>query len=69
MFFRKKIQRSCSYCQFGAKLEGGQLLCSKNGMRTIDESCRKFKYDPLKRVPAKEKAMDFSKYKQEDFSL
>ena len=69
MLFRKKIERSCSYCLYGAKLEDDAILCSKKGMRGIDESCRKFKYDPLKRVPRKAKAMDFTKYKQEDFSL
>lgn len=69
MLFRKKIERSCSYCVFGAKLEGGQILCSKSGMRTIDESCRKFKYDPTKRVPLKAKTLDFSKYEDQDFSL
>jgi len=69
MLFRKKIERSCSYCIFGARLEGNQVLCSKAGMRTIDENCHKFKYDPCKRVPVKAKAMDFSKYNNEDYSL
>ena len=69
MLFRKKIERSCAYCLYGTKLEEDQILCSKNGMRSIDESCRKFKYDPLKRVPTKAKAMDFSKFQDEDFSL
>lgn len=69
MLFRKKIKRSCAYCRYGAHLEGGEILCSKKGMRTVDESCRKFKYDPFKRIPHKMKAMDFSKYDNEDFSL
>lgn len=69
MLFRKKIERSCSYCQYGTKLEDEVVLCCKKGIRSIGESCRKFKYDPLKRVPPKAKAMDFSKYKDEDFSL
>lgn len=69
MLFRKKIDKSCSYCVFGAKLEDGQVLCSKQGLRTMDDSCRKFKYDPCKRIPAKPKAMDFSKFEEEDYSL
>lgn len=69
MLFRKKIERSCSYCVYGARLEVGQILCSKHGMRMIDESCRRFKYDPLKRIPAKGKALDLSKYDDNDFSL
>ena len=69
MLFRKKIERSCSYCLYGAKLDDDVILCSKKGMRGSGESCRRFKYDPLKRVPHKAKAMDFSKYKEEDFTL
>ena len=69
MLFRKKIERSCSYCLYGAKLEDDVILCSKKGMRGIGEKCRRFRYNPLKRVPHKAKAMDFSKYKEEDFSL
>lgn len=69
MLFRKKIERSCAYCIYGAVLEDDQVLCAKKGMRTTQDKCRKFKYDPCKRVPAKAKAMDFSKYREEDFSL
>jgi len=69
MLFRKKIQRSCSYCQYGTLLDGEQILCTKKGMRSIADKCRRFKYDPCKRVPKKPKALDFSKYDREDYSL
>lgn len=69
MLFRKKIERSCAYCLHGAKLEDGLILCAKKGMKTVEDQCRRFKYDPTKRIPAKPKALDFSKYEQEDFSL
>ena len=69
MLFRKKIERSCSYCIFGAKLEDGQILCIKRGLRQAEDSCRKFKYDPCKRIPGKPKALDFSRYDGEDYSL
>lgn len=69
MLFRKKIERSCAYCLYGAHLEDGVILCSKKGMKTEQDKCRKFKYDPTKRVPKKAKALDFSKYENEDFSL
>lgn len=69
MLFRKKIERSCSYCQYGARLEGDLVLCSKKGMKAIDGKCWRFQYDPCKRIPLKAKALDFSKYDQEDFSL
>ena len=69
MLFRQKIERSCAYCANGARLGGGQILCAKKGLKTVDDQCRKFKYDPCKRIPPKPKAVDFSKYDNEDFSL
>ena len=69
MLFRKKIERSCSYCVYGAKIDEELVLCSKKGVRSCSQKCRKFVYDPCKRVPPKAKAMDFSKYRQEDFDL
>lgn len=69
MLFRKKIDRSCAYCVFAARLEDGSFLCSKRGLKTPEDQCRKFRYDPTKRIPAKAKALDFSKYEAQDFSL
>lgn len=69
MLFRKKIERSCNYCMYGANLEDGNILCSKKGMKTIENKCRRFKYDPCKRIPPKAKVLDFSRYDNEDFSL
>lgn len=69
MLFRKKMERSCSYCAYGARLEDGAIICSKKGMRSEENSCRRFRYNPCKRMPFKAKAMDFSKFKDSDFSL
>lgn len=67
--FRKKIERSCSYCAYGTKIDNEQVLCIKKGVVSTDGSCRKFDYDPCKRIPPKAKAMDFSKYDEQDYSL
>ena len=69
MLFRKRIERSCAYCLRGTQLEDGQILCAKKGLRCTDDKCWKFQYDPCKRIPLKPKALDFSKYDNEDFSL
>ena len=69
MLFRKRIERSCAYCTFGTKLDEDTILCTKRGIKSIEDKCRKFKYDPCKRVPHKAKPLDFSKYDGEDFSL
>lgn len=69
MLFRKKIDRSCLYCARGAVMEDGQILCVKRGVLTEQDNCRKFKYDPCKRIPVKAKSLDFSKFEDYDFSL
>ena len=69
MLFRKKIEPSCSYCTRSAKLADGQVLCSKKGVVAAEGKCAAFRYDPFKRIPPKVKALDFSKYDQEDYSL
>ena len=69
MLFRKKIDRACSYCIYGTKADEDLIICAKKGMKGPDDRCRKFKYDPTKRVHKKIKHLDFSKYEKEDFSL
>lgn len=69
MLFRKKIERSCAYCRHGSRMEDGAVLCTKKGLLKEDRSCFRFRYDPCKRIPKKVKALDFSQYGQEDFSL
>ena len=69
MLFRKKIERSCIYCANGTMIDDEQVLCVKKGVVPVDGKCRKFDYDPCKRIPAKPKALDFQKYEKEDYSL
>ena len=69
MLFRKKIDRACSYCCHGTTLEDGMVLCTKKGIRESQSKCRRFRYDPIKRIPVKAKALDFTRYAEDDFSL
>lgn len=69
MLFRKKIERACAYCVHSANMDGEQYLCAKCGIRRADDKCHRFRYDPTKRIPAKAKPVDFSKYDADDFSL
>lgn len=39
-------------------LFSGEILCSKRGVTSVRDSCRKYKYDPLKRVPERVKISD-----------
>lgn len=69
MLFRKKMPKSCSYCIYGTKFNDDEILCIRKGVVSADRHCRKFEYDPCKRIPLKSKASDFSKYDAEDFTL
>lgn len=66
--FNKKIEPSCVYCRFGKRNgESEKVFCEKKGIVDAFYSCRKFQYDPLKRIPKKINfATDLSK---EDFEL
>ena len=69
MLFRKKIERFCAYCAFSGKVNDNQVICQKCGIVPASHHCRRFRYDPLKRIPPKAKAQDFSKFDQKDLSL
>ncbi len=69
MLFRKKIEPSCSYCQSGARISDTEVACLRRGIVSAQGSCRKFKYDPLRREPPHPEKLDAAKFSQEDFSL
>lgn len=69
MLFKKDIEPRCAYCKRGAVLDEDRVMCMKKGIVSPTGSCRKFKYDPLKRVPPKPAVADFSHLKEEDFAL
>ena len=69
MLFRKNHNRACAYCAHGTATGDGQILCAKKGIKNDTDACRRFSYDPCKRIPPQEKPLDFSRYKDEDFTL
>ena len=69
MLFRKKIERNCIYCKHAAKMNDDEVLCSKKGIVDCAKPCRRFAYDPCKRIPFKAKPLDFTQYTEDDFKL
>ncbi len=68
ILFGKNIQPACSYCQNGrAAPDKSMVLCSKYGPVFVHYSCKKYIYDPLKRIPKKPPAL--APYSKEDFEL
>ncbi len=69
MLFDKKIEPSCSYCVYGAKISETEVACEKKGIVSSGSYCRKFTYDPLARRPAAPVILDTSGLSEEDFKL
>ena len=69
MLFRKTIDRYCTYCQFAGRIDDETMVCPYYGVVPCEHHCRRFRYDPLKRVPGRMKPKDFSKFDKQDFSL
>ncbi len=69
MLFQRDIEPRCEYCQRGAQLGDGQVLCVRKGVVASEGHCRRFKYDPLRRTPPMPVTPDFSRLKDEDFTL
>ena len=66
--FNKKLPRSCEYCVYGSQLEvDHEILCTKRGVTELRDSCRQYKYDPLKRTPKMPQLSE--NYKPEHFKL
>lgn len=69
MLFRKEIEPRCGYCIHGDQVEEDTVLCPRKGVCSPGGHCRSFVYDPFRRTPPKNALPDFSKLKDEDFSL
>lgn len=69
MLFSKDIEPRCAYCKRGVYLRDDKVMCLKKGVMPAAGSCRKFRYDPLKRVPPKPQPMPEDKFSDADFSL
>lgn len=69
MLFEKKREPRCAYCQKCVPLDEESVICPKRGVVSAGFHCRSFKYDPLKRIPPRPNAPDFSRLKDEDFRL
>lgn len=65
---KKRFEAKCEYCRYVHIPEDRSIaLCSKKGFVDFSDSCKKFRYDPLKRIPKKTVLnTDFS---YEDFNI
>ena len=67
--FRKNMEKRCAYCAFGSAINEREVACERKGIMDAAGHCRKFQYDPLKRVPPRPAAQKTEQYTAEDFKL
>lgn len=66
--FNNDIIPKCEYCLHGKLAPGGEeILCIKMGIMSLSSSCKKYKYDPLKRQP--KKMPQLPQFEKKDFEL
>ena len=70
MLFSKNIEPRCEYCRRAQPFENcDEVGCLKHGVMSSGEKCRRFVYDPLKRVPEPPRSFVSREYDAEDFKL
>ena len=68
LFNKKEQIKKCETCLYGEIAQDNvSISCSKKGLKEKNDSCWRYKYDPLKRVPLKQ-VID-TNYSPEDFML
>lgn len=66
--FRPDIPSACAYCSKGRTCPGTDLiLCRFLGVMEPDGFCKRFEYDPLKRVPRR--APPLTSHDPDEFKL
>ena len=65
--FNKKLSRACKYCINAHSCTDTEILCKHKGVVSINDSCRKYKYDPLKREPMN--MLEKENWSAKDFEL
>ena len=61
------VAPACAYCAHGSQAaDGKMILCRHRGVVSPYYACRKYKYDPLLRVPHRQSLPHFD---PKDFSL
>ncbi len=57
---------ACAYCRYGIRRDN-VVLCEYKGVVDSEYKCRRFKYDPIKRIPSTPPVLP--EYSEEDFRI
>lgn len=66
-FYGARIAPECAFCEYATPTNGGKMiLCRRKGVVSPHFACRRFRYDPLQRVPHRQVLPDLD---PRDFTL
>ncbi len=66
--YGNNIQATCEHCLFGKRSSDGKaILCPHKGVMPLYHHCRKFSYDPIKRIPFRQPRLP--KFSADDFTI
>jgi len=66
--FGNNIQAACIYCELSYPSgHEGLRICFKKGIVRNEQSCNKFRYDPLLRIPRR--PLELEQFDKKDFTL
>ena len=67
-YFGKRVAPACAYCKLGSlTADGRTVVCARKGVTAPYDSCSRYRYDPLKRVPARQASLP--SYHEDEFKL
>ena len=66
--YGNSISPACEYCATGRlSADGKAVLCDKKGVMPLYQHCRRYAYDPLKRIP--HRAPVLKAYSDDEFRI
>lgn len=70
MIYRDCENPKCFFCAYSSSLAAtDDMICTKTGIVKKDDLCKKFRYDPQKRVPKRVPKLNTKKFSKDDFSI
>ncbi len=69
MLFSKEIRPCCAYCTNSRQVNDKEAVCKKHGIVSLQYRCKRYEYDPTKRVPPEPARLEKDSFSKEDFSL
>ena len=69
MLYRQKLEPCCACCTSARPISSDAAVCLRRGIVSLSGCCRKFSYDPLKRIPEAPRTLVRKEHSPEEFEL